>query len=203
MNDKILCLASALKSPDIKGQPKQIIQPNRQEFADLISGEIHKQLKRLKDELETKDKDIRALKRIIMEQNAKLYQLEQHGRHDNLRISAIPENVQNDDTYAAILTLCAAIKVDPRFNHKKLPYHIELTRLSHESFDRFLLNAPPLTSESKSLRPRKTFKLNASNTSLTNVYINEYRTHFRVYLAQKTRTILDSWFMNNLWQNYV
>ena len=72
----LLCLAAALKSPNIKGQLKQIIQPSWQEFADLISSEIHKQLKPLKDELETKDNEIRALKRTIMEQNAKLHQLE-------------------------------------------------------------------------------------------------------------------------------
>ena len=39
----ILCLAAALKSPDIKSHLKQIIQPSRQEYADLISCEIHKQ----------------------------------------------------------------------------------------------------------------------------------------------------------------
>ena len=33
----ISCLGAALKSPDIKGQLKQIIQPSRQEFAYLIS----------------------------------------------------------------------------------------------------------------------------------------------------------------------
>ena len=82
----ILCLAAALKSPNIMGKLKQIIQPSRQEFTNLISSEIHKQLKPLKDELETKDNEIRALKRTIMEQYAKLHQLEQHGRRDSLRI---------------------------------------------------------------------------------------------------------------------
>ena len=67
----ILCLGAALKSPDIKGQLKQIIQPSRQEIADLISSEIHKQLKPLHNELETKNKEIWALKITIMEQNAK------------------------------------------------------------------------------------------------------------------------------------
>ena len=113
----ILCLTAALKSPDIKGQQKLIIQPSRQEFADLMSIEIQKQSKSLKDELETKDKATRAFKRAIMEQNTKLDQLQQHGRCDSLRISGIPENVENDDTNAAIPTLCAAIKVDPHFNH--------------------------------------------------------------------------------------
>ena len=55
-------MAAALKFPNINGQLKQIIQPSRQEFADLNSSEIHKQLKPLKDELETKDREIRALK---------------------------------------------------------------------------------------------------------------------------------------------
>ena len=66
----ISCLGAALKSPDIKGQLKQIIQPSRQEFADLISSEIHKQLKPLQDELETKNKEIWALNITIMEKNS-------------------------------------------------------------------------------------------------------------------------------------
>ena len=35
------------------------------------------------------------------------------GRRDSLRISGIPEVEESDDTDAAIITLCAAIKVDP------------------------------------------------------------------------------------------
>ena len=87
----ILCLTAALKSPAIEGQLKLIIQPSRQEYSDLKSIEIRKQSKPFKDELETKDKEIRALKRAIMEQNAKLDQLKQHRRCDSLRISGIPE----------------------------------------------------------------------------------------------------------------
>ena len=40
----ILCLAAALKSPDIVGQWKQITQPNHDDFADRISAELYIQL---------------------------------------------------------------------------------------------------------------------------------------------------------------
>ena len=143
----ILCLAVALKSLDIVRQLKQIPQPSRQEFADLISSEINKQIKPFNDDLKTKDKEIRASKWRIMEQNAKLYQLKQHGRRDSVRISGIPKNVDNDDTDAAVLTLCAAIKVYPRFNHKTLPYRIKLAGMPQESLDRFSLNSLPVTSK--------------------------------------------------------
>ena len=162
----IIIFYAWLQSPDIKGQLTQIFQPSRQESAHQISNEIHKQLKPLKDELETKDKELRGLKRAIMEQNAKLDHLEEHGQRDSLRISGIPENMENDDTDAAVLTFCAAIKVDQRFNHKKLSYHIELERLPHESHHRFSLNAQPVTPERKFLWPRQTLKLNARITHL-------------------------------------
>ena len=108
-----LCLAVALKSPDIVGQLKQITQPNHDEFADLISAELHRQLQPYKEELRAKDQEIKMLKKTISEQNDKLDQLEQHGRRDSLRVAGIPEAVESDDTDAAILSLCAAIKVDP------------------------------------------------------------------------------------------
>ena len=109
----ILCLAAALKSPDIVGQLNQITQPNHDEFADLISAELHRQLQPYKEELRAKDQEIKMLKKTISEQNDKLDQLEQHGRRDSLRVTGIPEAVESDDTDAAILSLCAAIKVDP------------------------------------------------------------------------------------------
>ena len=90
-----------------------------------------------------------------MEQNAKLDQLVLHGRRDGLRISGIPESVENDDIGAAALTLYVAIKVDPHFKSKKLMYCIELARLPQESLYSFPLNAPHVTSERKSLKPRK------------------------------------------------
>ena len=109
----ILCLAAALKSPDIVGQLKEITHPSRDEFADLISSELHRQLKPFKDALEAKDREIKELKKTISDQNDKLDQLEQHGRRDSLRIAGIPQNEASDVTDTAVLTLCAAIKVDP------------------------------------------------------------------------------------------
>ena len=48
-----------------------------------------------------------------------------------------PENPENNDTVAAVLTLFAAINVDPCSNHKTLLYSIELTTLPQEISDRF------------------------------------------------------------------
>ena len=101
-----------------------------------------------------------------MEHNAKLVQLEQHGRRGSLRISGNPKSVENDNIGAAVLNFCVDIKVDPRFNHKTLPYRVKLVRLPRESLDSFLLNAPPVTSERKFLKPRKTLRLNRKITHL-------------------------------------
>ena len=103
----ILCLAAALKSPNIVGQLKEITHPSRDEFADLISSELHRQLKPFNDALEAKE--IKELKKTISDQNDKLDQLEQHGRWDSLRIAGIPENEASDDTDA-----CWTVSVNQR-----------------------------------------------------------------------------------------
>ena len=56
-----LCLATALKLPSIKELLKEITHPNREEFADMISGELHRQLKPLKDAITAKDDEIKEL----------------------------------------------------------------------------------------------------------------------------------------------
>ena len=95
----ILCLAAAFKSPDIVGQLQQITQPNYDEFADLISAKSYGQLQPYKEELRSKNQEIKMLKK------------NQHARRDSLRVSSIPEFKESDDTDAAILSICATIKV--------------------------------------------------------------------------------------------
>ena len=93
-----------------------------------------------------------------MEQNAKLDQLEHHGRRDSLRISGIPENVETDDTDAAVLTLHAVMKVDDRFNQKKLSYHIELARLPQESLDSISLKCSTRNMREKVFKAKENIK---------------------------------------------
>ena len=79
----------------------------------LISYQLNcGQLQRYKEGLRAKDQEIKMLKKTICEQNDKLDQLEQHGQRDSLRRAGIPEAVESDDTDAAIISLCSAIKVD-------------------------------------------------------------------------------------------
>ena len=108
-----LYLAASLKSPDIIKLLKEITHPNREEFADMISGELHKQLRPFKDALTAKDAEIKDLKATTGKLESKVEELEQHGRRDRLRIAGIPENTEHDDTDTAILYICQAISVDP------------------------------------------------------------------------------------------
>ena len=59
----ILSLVAAFKLSDNVGQLKEITHPSRDEFADLISSEMHRQLKPFKDALEAKDREIKELKK--------------------------------------------------------------------------------------------------------------------------------------------
>ena len=108
-----LCFATALKLPDIKELLKEITHPNRERFADMISGELHRKLKPLKDAITAKDDEIKELKYTVSRLESKVEELEQHGRRDSLRIAGIPENKEHDDTDTAILNICQAIAVDP------------------------------------------------------------------------------------------
>ena len=118
-----LFLVEACKQPDIKNIIKDITTPNHAELADTISAEVHRQMMPMKDLLDKKDNEIRDLKRTIAEQKVKLDYLEQHGRRDSLRIAGIPENPENDDTDAAVLGVCAAIKVDPPVEPQDIASH--------------------------------------------------------------------------------
>ena len=46
-----LCLTAALKLPDIQELLKQITHPSHEEFADMISSDLHRRLKPYKDEI--------------------------------------------------------------------------------------------------------------------------------------------------------
>ena len=115
----------------------------------LFSIQIYKQLKPFNDELETKDKDIRALKRRIVEQNAKLDQLEQHGRRESLRISGIRKTWKMMTWAQPSWLSVLPFKLITRFKQKTLPYRIELARLPQESLDRFSLNSPPVSQKER------------------------------------------------------
>ena len=196
----ILCLAAALKSPDIVGQLKEITHPSRDEFADLISSELHRQLKPFKDALEAKDNEIKELKKTISAQNDKLDQLEQHGRRDSLRIAGIPENEASDDTDAAILTLCAAIKVDPPVQPQDIAVSHRAGKAATGKPRQTLVKFATRNIRERVFRAKKNIKTEREkNESLKNIYINEDLTQHRASLARKARLcktdnkIQDTW----------
>ena len=162
----ILCLAAALKSPDIVGQLKEITHPSRDEFADLISSELHRQLKPFKDALEAKDREIKERKKTISDQNDKLDQLEQHGRRDSLRIAGIPENEASDDTDAAVLTLCAAIKVDPPVQAQDIAVSHRAGKAATGKPRQILVKFATRNIRERVFRAKKTSKLNVRKMSL-------------------------------------
>ena len=104
----ILCLTTALNAPDIRDLLKDITKPSSEEFADMISSELHRQLKPMRDALSAKDAEIADLKKTISVMSTQMDDLEQHG---SLRIAGIPES-DNDDTDSAVLKICSAIEVD-------------------------------------------------------------------------------------------
>ena len=60
----ILCITAALNTPEIRDLLKDT-KPSREEFADMISSELHRQLKPMRDALSAKDAEIADLKKTI------------------------------------------------------------------------------------------------------------------------------------------
>ena len=107
------CFTEALKCPDIQNLLKEITRPTHEELRDMFSAELHRQLQPLKEQIIHKDKEISDLKKAVVDLRSELDQLEQHGRHDSLRFSGIPENPAHDNTDNKILDICNAMEVDP------------------------------------------------------------------------------------------
>ena len=199
----ILCLTAALKSSDIVSQLKQITLPNRDEFADLISSELHKQLKPIKDELQAKDQEIKLLKRTIAEQNDKLDQLEQHGQRDSLRISGIPEVEESDDTDAAIITLCAAIKVDPPVQPEDIAVSHRVGKAAEGKPRPVLVKFATRNIRERVFRAKKNIKTEREkNESLKHIYINEDLTRLRANLARRARSCRNDGHIQDTWTIY-
>ena len=200
----IFYLAAALKSSDIVSQLKQITLPNRDEFADLFSSELYKQLKPIKDELQANDQEIKLLKRTIAEQNDKWDQLEQHGRCDSLRISGIPVVEESDDTDAAVITPCAAIKVDPPVQPDDIAVSHRVDKAAEGKPLPVLVKLATRNIRERVFRAKKTnIKTEREkNESPKHIYINEDLTRLRANLARKARSCRNDGHIQDTWTIY-
>ena len=110
------------------------------------------------------------LKRTIVEQNGKLDQLEQHGRRDSLRISGIPEVQESDDTDAAVITLCAAIKVYPPVQPEDIAVSHRVGKAAEGKPRPVLVKFATCNIRERVFRAKKTSKLNERKMNRWNIY---------------------------------
>ena len=140
------------------------------------------------------------LKKTIAEQNDILDQLEQHGRRDSLRVSGIPEAAESDNTDAAILSICAAIKVDPPVQPVDIAVSHRVGKTVAGKRRQMFVKFATRNVRERVFRAKKNIKTEREeNESLKNIYTNEDLTQHRANLARKPRlcktnhTILDTW----------
>ena len=198
-----LCLATALKLPDIKELLKEITHPNREEFADMISGELHRQFKPLKDSITAKDDEIKELKDTVSKLESKVEELEQHGRRDSLRIAGIPENKEHDDTDTAILNICQAIAVDPPVQPSDIAVSHRLGKLQDGKTRQVIVKFATRNVRERVYSAKKNIKTaRTTDASLKNVYINEDLTKYRANLAKEARDMRNSGLISDTWTQY-
>ena len=197
-----LCLTTALKLPDIQGLLKQITHPSREEFADMISSELHRQQKPYKDELLAKDNEIKTLKETISVLDKQLDNLEQHGRRDSLRIAAIHEKEEHDDTDAAVLKICQAIKVDPPVQPTDIAVSHRVGRPAEGRTRQLIVKFATRNVRERVYSTKKELKNVRKNENMKNVYINEDLTKFRANLARDARALRTSGLINETWTQY-
>ena len=200
------CLAAALKSPDIIKLLKEITHPNREEFADMISGELHNQLRPFKDDIIAKDAEIKDLKNTIGKLESKVEELEQHGRRDSLRIAGIPENTEHDDTDTAILNICQAISVDPPVEPSDIAVLHRLGKPKHGKTRQVIVRFATRNVRERVYSAKKNIKTaKTTDPSLAKIYINEDLTIFRANLAKGgtcyQKFWQNQWYMDRLWKN--
>ena len=200
-----LFLIEACKQTDIQKIMKDITTPNRHELADIISAEVHRQIMPMKELLNKKDNEILSLKKTITEQQAKLEDLEQHGRRDSLRVAGVPENTESDDTDAAILDICAAIKVDPPVEPKDIAVSHRVGKtILRKGPRQILVKFATRNVRERVYRAKSALKSVNQNTEegKPKIYINEDLTKFRAGLARKARSIKNAGLISKTWTIY-
>ena len=157
----------------------------------------------MKDLLDKKDNEIRDLKRTIAEQKVKLDDLEQHGRRDSLRIAGIPENPENDDTDAAVLGVCAAIKVDPPVEPQDIAVSHRVGKQVTGRHRQIIVKFATRNIRERVFRAKSDLKrVNQQNEDKPKIYINDDLTQFRAGLAREARSYRASCLISETWTIY-
>ena len=195
-----LCFTEALKCPDIQKLLKDITRPTHEEFREMLSTELHRQLQPLKAEIARKDQEILKLKNTVVDLRSELDQLEQHGRRDSLRFTGLPENEAHDDTDKLILDVCSAIKIDPPVQPTDIAVSHRLGKKAPGKNRQIIVKFATRNIRERVFSARTDLKdFNKANTGQPDIYINEDLTQFRANLAKKARDckkakkIADTW----------
>ena len=129
----------------------------------------------------------------------KLDDLEQHGRSDSRRIAGIPEKEEHDDTDAAVLKLCQAIKVNPPVQPTDIAVSHRLGRPAEGRTRQVIVEFATRNVRERVYSAKKELKNVRENE---NVYINEDLTKFRADLARDVRELRTSGLINETWTQY-
>ena len=198
-----LFLIEACKSLDIKKMIKDIVAPKHDDFMDIVSAEVHRQMLPFRQQLQEKDQEILTLKKTIADQQVQLDDLEQHGRRDSLRVSGIPEPEEYDGTDAAVMSVCTAMKLDPPLDPKDIAVSHRVGRKVQGMDRQIVVKFATRNVRERVFRARKALKdVNQDKDVGKKIYINEDLTKFRAGLAREARSYKNSGLINDTWSIY-
>ena len=181
---------------------RDIIAPNQEEFRDLVSAEVYRQIRSLKEQFQHKDQEIHDLKRTVRDLEGKHDDLEQHGHRDSLRVSGISELELHDNTDTAVLKVCEAMKLDPPLQPQDIVVSHRVGHKTAGKYHQIIVQFATRNVRERVFSARTDLKeVNKDKPVGSKIYVNEDLTHFRASPAQEARSyktrglIADTWTM--------
>lgn len=200
----VLCFKEALKDSEILDALKVITNPNKQELADMVSGEIYKQLQPLRDELRQRDEVISSLKKNVHSLEQQIDDLEQYSRRESVRIAGIPEN-ENENTDEIVLDVCSSMKLEPMLKPEDISVSHRVGKKDpNRSPRQIIVRFTSRKARERVYRSRTALRdvnraRTGPNATTPGIFINEDLTSRRAKLASKARQMAKDGQFRDTW----
>ena len=173
-----LLLIESLSDPSVVENLLSVTKPNQARIADLVEARMNETMKKLKDEMASKDEEIERLRKRVAELEGKSDDQEQYSRRTSIRISGIPEK-KDENILSVVNNLFEEMDVHPIINR----VHRVGTRSDDATKHRQVI-CQFITHPDKVLVMKNKKKIKGTRS---NVFINEDLTRLRAKIFYQAR----------------